>query len=147
MKLKIYLTFGIFGIISSIISCTKTDFVNESEWIYINNTNKTIEITYGDGSFVSDDMNFTLSPGEEHSFVIDSYASSSDLSAEDYRSPYSTHGATITIDGANEVYFLGTSCDGFDGKLYSICDIKEYSPVKYGTNRFRFTYEFNDISD
>lgn len=144
MKLKIYLT---FGIVSSIISCTKTDFVKESEWIYINNTNKTIEITYGDGSFISNDMNFTLSPGGEHSFVIDADASRPDLSAEDYNSPYSMHGATITIDGANEVYFLGSSCDGFDGKLYSICNVKEYQYVKYGTNRFRFTYEFNDISE
>ena len=53
MTLKVCLT---IGIIFSIISCAKTDYVNESEWIYINNTNKTIEITYGDRvKFISSD--------------------------------------------------------------------------------------------
>ncbi len=32
---------------------------------------------------------------------------------------------------------------------YLVCPFEVYSPppVKYGTNRFRFTYEFNNISE
>lgn len=144
MMLRTCLITGI--ITASVISCTKTDYVNESEWYYINNTNKTIQITYGDGSYISDDMNFVLCPNEVYSFVISSASTKPNLTAEDYNSPYSLRGATISIDGIGEQFFPGQDCSDFKGILQSICNINNYISIKYSTNHYKFTYEFNDGS-
>lgn len=140
MMLRNYLIIGI--VLFSGLSCVKKDYLNESEWHFINNTDRTIKVTYGDGSFIACDMDFILSPNQEYAFSISADAIRPDLTVLDYSSPYSIYGATIAVEGAAPIFFPGQNSAGFDGNLYSICDIGGYAAEKLGTNRFRFTYEF-----
>lgn len=104
MMLKTCLITGI--VVFSVVSCTKTEYVNESEWYFINKTNKTIQVTYGDGSYIDDEKSFLLSSDETDYFIISSDSTRSDLCADDYDSPYSFYGATIKIYGIGTSFFL-----------------------------------------
>ena len=142
MTLKKTLRLCLIILLCSAHSCAKIDYINESDWKYINNTDEVITVLLGDGDYLTVDSNFTLSPGEEYEFRVSAYSSTPDLTADDYRTPYFIQGATIIIGDEAPQFFPGTFSKEYTGTLNSICNVENYTAEKLGTNYFRFTYVF-----
>ena len=125
MTLKKTLRLCLIILLCSAHSCAKIDYINESDWKYINNTDEVITVLLGDGDYLTS-----------------TYSSTPDLTADDYRTPYFIQGATIIIGDGAPQFFPGTFSKEYTGTLNSICNVDNYTAEKLGTNYFRFTYVF-----
>ena len=132
-----YLKLGLKRIIFSLflISCADIDYSADSDWIYINQSQYEIAIVLGSGEYIGNNgENFTLKPQTQDTVKIYTFSRRDDLKASDFDSPYSYHGATLTIDGKS--YKIE--------EPKGIAGIQNYESRKLGDNYFQFTYTFTD---
>lgn len=127
---------GLCVIVSALFgSCEgRTDYRLDSVWIYTNASSSVISVLLGEGEYYSPDENFTLHPGETHTFEINAETTEEEVRATDYHTPYQYHGATITIDDRK---YKITTKQWFN-------DLQNYVNKRLGGHKFQFTYVFTD---
>lgn len=117
-----------------LVCCSKTDYRADSDWVYVNNSSYELNIVLGHGEYDGPETNFILPANSNHTVELRSDATTDDLQATDFRSPYQYHGATVEIE--NRRY----SIEPGDG----LADVFNYQHQKLAANYFQFTYTFTD---
>ena len=132
-----YLLLGICGISSLLISCNKMtnhDYRADSDWVYQNHSSSELHIVLGHGEYDNSEKNFVLSIGASHTIESRSFATTDNLQATDFSSPYQYHGATVEFGTTK--YTIAPN--------EGLANANNYQVEKLGTNYFRFTYVFTD---
>lgn len=131
------LRLGSSVIISLFLICcdrtTRNDYRADSDWVYVNESSYELNIVLGQGQYVGE-RNFILPANASHTVEVRADATTDDLQAADFRSPYQYHGATIEIE--NRKYTIEPG-EGLANAL-------NYQHRKLTTNYFQFTYTFTD---
>lgn len=113
---------------------TNHDYRADSDWVYQNHSSSELRIVLSHGEYNNSEENFVLPIGASHTIELRSFATTDNLQATDFSSPYKYHGATVEIGTTK--YTIAPN-KGF-------ANANNYQVEKLGTNYFRFTYVFTD---
>lgn len=118
----------LIGILS--VCCkSKSDDLVEADWLFINNSTHKIRVVSSKEFYT-----FTVMPAESHSDHESAKTAPSDLTANDYKSPY-TNGDKIIIDD-NIEYTLSNN--------ENLTKISGFQAEKIARNYYKFTYTFTN---